>query len=94
LNYLYVQWLHEHPTEPVQLFSELDDQRWETRKVEIFRDGTKGYAAQDEEIEGTRLSELPVPLVTEIAADPQFIAREITREEFEEVWDARTSPTR
>jgi hypothetical protein len=61
LNYLCVQWLHEYPTEPVRLFSELDDQRWETRKI---------------------------------ATDPQFIAREITKEEFEEAWDARTGPSR
>ncbi|WFU28141.1 hypothetical protein QA649_18545 [Bradyrhizobium sp. CB1717] len=91
MSYISVQWLHELPDEPVWLLSELDEQRWEIRKIEIFRDGTKGYATQDEEAGGTRPGERPVPSLDEIATDPQFIAREITKEEFEQAWDARSS---
>jgi hypothetical protein len=29
---------------PVVLYSELDDNRFEVRKVEVFRDGRLGYA--------------------------------------------------
>jgi hypothetical protein len=94
LSYISVQWIHHHLTEPVWLFSELDEQRWETRKVEVFRDGTKGYATKDEEVGGTRLGERPVPTLTEIAANPQFVAREITKEEFETIWNTRASSSR
>jgi len=32
------------------------------------------------------LSEKPIPPISEIASDPQFEPREITKEDFEEVW--------
>lgn len=45
-SYLRVEWVHDIPNEPVILFSELDDEMWELRKVEVYRDGTAGYADQ------------------------------------------------
>jgi hypothetical protein len=91
MNYIRVQWLHENPDEPVWLLSELDEERWETRKVEIFANGSKGYAAKDEESGGTFLGLAPVPPIDEIAADPEFVPEEITKEQFEAAWSARTS---
>ena len=92
MSYIRVQWLHAHPDEPVWLISELDDDRWETRKVEIFADGSKGYASKEEEVGGTFLGLAPVPPLREIAADPQFRPEEITKEEFEGIWRARRDP--
>lgn len=43
MTYIRVQWLHEDSDFAVWLLSELDEERWETRKVEIFADGSKGY---------------------------------------------------
>jgi hypothetical protein len=43
-GYLKVRWHHELPDEPVWLFSELDDERYEVRKVEVYRNGTRTYA--------------------------------------------------
>jgi hypothetical protein len=71
------------------LVSELDDHRWETRKVEIFADGSKGHAMKGQESGGTRLGLVPLPPLDEIAADPQFLPEEITEEEFEAVWRTR-----
>ncbi len=48
MRYLRVQWLHSHPDEPVTLYSELDDEGWEVRKVEIFADGHIGFASKTE----------------------------------------------
>jgi hypothetical protein len=89
MKYIRVQWLHESPADPVLLISELDDSRWETRKVEIFADGSRGWAMQGEERGETRLGLVPVPPTGEIATDPQFLIEEITREQFEAVWNAR-----
>jgi hypothetical protein len=64
----------------------LDDQRWEVRKVEVFREGRMGYADAEREFGGAGLGLVPMPLLAEIAADPQFEPVEITRLEFESVW--------
>src|SRR6185503_15028408 len=48
-SYIRVRWQHGHADEPVDLWSELDAARLETRKLEIFRDGRIGYASADEE---------------------------------------------
>ena len=44
MTHIVVTWHHEKPDNPVELFSELDDERFEVRKVEIFRDGRKCFA--------------------------------------------------
>ncbi|WP_018267574.1 DUF6881 domain-containing protein [Methylosinus sp. LW4] len=93
MNYICIRWIHENSNDPVLLISELDDHRWETRKVEIFADGAKGYATKNDETGGTALSLEQVPSIDEIAADPQFIPKEITKEEFEEFWKARRLPS-
>jgi hypothetical protein len=89
MNYIRVRWLHSFPDEPIWLISEIDDNRWEIRKVYIFPDGSKGYAQRGEEAGGTWLGAVPVPSLEEIAADPQFLPEKITKEEFEEAWAAR-----
>lgn len=89
MKYILVIWMHHFENEPILLYSELDDSRFETRKVEIFRDGKKGYASENEEFGSTRLGSEPVPPITEIAMDSEFDPKEITREEFEKVWADR-----
>ena len=87
-SYLRVLWRHSSPDEPVELFSELDAERFEVRKVEVWADGRTGYASQDTEVGGTRLGELAVPALSAIAADPQFEPHEISRAEFDRRWRA------
>ena len=89
MTYIRVKWLHSNSEEPVLLYSELDDLRWETRKVEIFADGRIGFAGPNEASEDTGLGLAPVPPLHEIAADPEFEPAEITQQEFEEVWSKR-----
>lgn len=91
MRYLKVKWDHDNPTDPALLYSELDDARWEVRKVEVFLDGSKGYASSDESAKSTGLGLEPLPFLEDIAADPQFKPVEITKEEFETVWTARRS---
>jgi hypothetical protein len=92
MNYLKVRWIHQHADMPVLLLSELDDERWETRKIEIYTDGSKAYASKTEESGGSFLGEAPVPPLAEIAADPEFMPQEITEDEFEAEWSARHAP--
>lgn len=87
-TYIMVEHIHTYDDLPVRVYSELDEQRYEVRKIEIFRDGSIGYAFDDIEVGPTGLGELPIPSLEEIAQDPYeiFFPKEITKEEFEKVW--------
>jgi len=89
MNYIKVKWNHSHPGEPIWLYSEIDDDRRETRKVEVFADGRRRYASRTESEGGTRLGEAPIPQLIEISYDPQFQPAAIAKEEFEAVWAER-----
>ena len=88
MEYIKVKWIHSHPDEPAILYSELDENRWEIRKVEVFADGRVGFADSTEVTPSTKtkLSLKPLPTIEEIASDPQFQPVSITKDEFEAVW--------
>jgi len=86
MNYLKVRWLHDFDDEPVLLYSELADDRSEVRKVEVFPDGTYGYAYGENAKGTTQLSDTSIPSMDKIAEDLQFVPETIAKEEFEEVW--------
>ena len=88
MRYLKVRWRHEDHESPVLLFSELDDESWEVRKVEVFADGSADFADLKTETARTFLGLEPLPPIEEIATDPQFLPAWIGREEFESVWEA------
>jgi hypothetical protein len=69
------------------LYGELDDDRWEVRKVEVSRDGRITCADGRGSSGDTVLGESPLPSVEQIAADPVFEVVAISRAEFETVWD-------
>jgi hypothetical protein len=39
VRYQRVVWHHDHPDEPIVLYAEVDDDGWERRKVDEYRDG-------------------------------------------------------
>ena len=94
MTYIKVRWHHSDADEPVILFSELDQHRWEVRKIEIYADGSCGYATAEEQVGGTWLGLVPVPSLAEIAAEAQFEPLETSKEEFERVWETRDQRTR
>lgn len=94
MEYLKVLWKHSHADEPVWLYSEINNERWETRKVEVFRDGSTGYADGIEAKGGSKLSIEPLPSAAEIAEDPQFVPSVISKDEFEKVWSGREENVR
>lgn len=85
-HYIRVAWQHQEASEPIMLYSELDGERRELRKVEVFRDGRMGYACRAFERGGSRLAKMAMPPLAEIAGDPQFEPHEITAREFEAAW--------
>lgn len=86
-SYVRVCWLHSSPDDPTELWSELNADREEIRKVEIWPDGRVGYASNTGEFGGTRLGEVSDPSLHEINLDPQFQAEAITKADFESRWN-------
>ena len=86
MRYLHVTWLHDHPDEPVDPYSELDDESWEVRKVEVFRDGKAAFASPNESTGERGLGSRPFPDRRD-REDDEFQPEEISKEEFERVWD-------
>ncbi|QNT25482.1 DUF6881 domain-containing protein [Ralstonia solanacearum] len=84
--YLRVKWMHEFKSEPVYIYSEMNSDRWETRKVEIYVDRRMGFSDGTNSVGGSMLSTEPLPSLQEIATDPQFVPVEISQEEFEKIW--------
>jgi hypothetical protein len=89
-SYLYAQWVQSSANEPYEFYSELDERRNETRKVERYRDGSVGYASETAATHGASLGIIPVPPLGEINASPEFNAREISQGDFERQWEAAT----
>jgi hypothetical protein len=68
------------------MVSELDAARYETRKLEFFRDGSIGAASSSASFNGTELGSMPVPLPSVINADVAFDAKNIEATIFEALW--------
>lgn len=77
--------------EPILLMSELDNNRYEVRKIEIFADGRMEFASNETATGETALGEKPIPPAYEIVADPQFIVEEFNAVDFEEAWHTATT---
>jgi hypothetical protein len=85
--YFKTPWRHESDNEPVLLYSELDDDRLECRKVEIYRDGRMGFADKNVEFLGAMLGIRQTPSLEEIAALKDFDPVVIGQDEFNKVWE-------
>ena len=74
--------------QPVLFYSELDNDRYEVRKVEIYKDDRFGLADISFEFGKTALGTMSVPSIEEINSEPEFLAQVISKEEFEKIWTA------
>ena len=84
--YLKVHWSHESENQPVAFYCEMEDDRMEVRKVELYADGSFGYANERRSSGRTVLAALPMPATAALDAGPNYEASEITRDDFEEIW--------
>ena len=69
MEYLKVEWVHSNDQYPTLLYSELDEDRMEVRKVERYQDGRVGFADHKQNSGDTQLGIEPLPSLEEIAAD-------------------------
>lgn len=91
MKYYRCEWNYPSLDEPRFLLCELNESGMEVRKIEIYRDGRKGYATLGESCGSTRLRGHPIAEY-EMESDAQFQARTISRMEFEDVWTHRRRP--
>jgi len=84
--YIDVKWHHTNPDDPSRLVSELDEDRWEVRKLEFYTDGRVGFASEKSATLGAALSLEPLPSIDEINCDAQFDAQSVAAETFEALW--------
>jgi hypothetical protein len=91
MRYVKVAWIHESSSEPVLYFSELDEDGYETRKVQVYRDGRAEWADEDSENAAVGLAEIPFPPVEEISIRGELAAEEIDSEEFGRAWSVARS---
>lgn len=89
--YQRVEWYQSSQEFPSVLYSEIDAEGWEVRKVDEYADGRLDIAAAGIETGRTFLGLVPVPPLDEINGDPQFEGVEISADEFEIVWERATS---
>jgi hypothetical protein len=94
VRYVKTSWRHDFDDEPVLIYSELDEDSYETRKVEVFRDGRSEWSDENHQTDNIGLSEIPFPSATEISALSEFDVEEIASKEFEQVWEGAQGSAR
>jgi hypothetical protein len=82
---------------PVDVYSELDDDRWEVRKVEVFADGRLQYSDGPHSpfrpgLTITGVSEVPIPPVDENVPEEGLTPSVIGRDTFEDMWERALQP--
>ena len=94
MEYLAVEWKHDLPDMPIEMYSELDGLRMEVRKVEVFKGGRLGYAPDAHSEAPTRLGIEAVPSLREIESQSGFKPRVSNAAEFEKMWKLATQKGR
>jgi uncharacterized protein DUF6881 len=86
MRYLKVIWHHDFPDQPVIWYAEIGDDGYETRAIEVYRDGRYDYADEQRSTGETILAEAPIPSAEDIAKNAELSPTVIAVEEFENVW--------
>ena len=89
--YVKIQWIHNMTDAPVLVYSEISPGHEELRKVEVFVDGSFGFADNSRRSRDTWLGEAEFPPIDEIAKNDEFVPTVISKQEFENAWDTATS---
>ena len=88
MKYVKVEWNHDLPGEPIVIFSEVNDQGWEIRKIELFGDGAMISADAHHGL----LAEVRFPDelsdITHAGGRGEFAASQISGREFDAMWQA------
>lgn len=90
MEYILLEWSHDMEDEPIMVYSEIDNQYYEVRKIEIYRNGS--ILKCDEKMINSEivLADVPFPDdIEEINQDAQFNAKYIGKNEFESLWNKK-----
>lgn len=90
MSYLKIDWQHSLSEYPREIHIELDDERFELRKVEVFSDGRLQFAPHEFEQGGTVLAVYRVAQIEDLQREGQFTTTVITKAEFESIWARAT----
>jgi len=88
MKFIKIHWIHNFEDEPEFVYSAIDEERYEVKKVEIFKNGN--YITYSENINSDRLAEGIYPLLEELTFEEEnesMQAFEISEREFSEIWD-------
>ena len=87
MRYFKVHWVHSFEDEPEYIYSEIDEEGYETRKIELFKNGK--HILYSDHINSDRLTEGKYPSLTELnygnEAETMHTA-EISNDEFTMIW--------
>ncbi len=88
--YMKTLWIHNYDNEPIILYSELDNERYEVRQIWVYDDQSYEIASEEYDTDESFLSPVPYPSIDEIrnanTEDDVFEPELITKEDFEIVW--------
>ena len=88
MKYIKVIWRHIFEEEPYAFYSEIDSQGYEIRKIEFLKNGELiGFADENQTWGETILSDQTIPTIEEIIEDDAFDGFEITKDDFETIWN-------
>lgn len=80
-----ILWHHDDPACPVEVFSELGNDGYETRKVHIFRDGRHDYADETRWTKDTELGDQRVE-EEDKESTPELEMMRVSSEQFNTAW--------
>lgn len=86
MRYIDVNWLHDINEEPYRLVSEIGPGQYETRKLEFFHTGEVSYASTIVHTKNTMLGDAEVPELDEINSQNEFQGQNISKQQFEQLW--------
>ncbi|MBA5791777.1 hypothetical protein H1R17_11180 [Flavobacterium sp. xlx-214] len=88
MKYIKVIWRHIFEEEPYAFYSEIDSDGYETRKIEFLKNGELiGFADENQTWGPSILSDQMIPSIAEINDDDAFEGFEITKDDFETIWN-------
>ncbi|WP_405924584.1 DUF6881 domain-containing protein [Streptomyces sp. NBC_00035] len=85
MYYLKVLWDHNFEDQPSAIYSEIDAEGWEVRKVEIFRDGHSTFADRMGSTGNTILGEKEID-IRKVQSSDGLTFTEISHQSFEQIW--------
>lgn len=88
MTYVLVEWTHDEEDEPYQIYSELDESRRETRKVEFYKNGLIfSYGAERGNFDALEKAPFPEDLRSIGLETPEKTAKSISPAHFFEIWN-------